>query len=191
MSHRFGDKTTNGGGPTPVSEAPVGGDRSPPGLTLVAASDIPLAPDEVHLAEWLSTLTSDDFRTACRSHVALAHDFAGGIVTVEQLAGTLIVAHRREELSRPERIRLAAGAADVFPPSGNCDPLRLVWDLTVRPNRDGGSYLHALSEIDPIASMTRRLEAALVVALQADLDEKVRGFAADLRRKYRPLSPRP
>jgi hypothetical protein len=142
------------------------------------------------LAEWLFALTTEEFQAASSGHVAMGHgsrDLEGGIVTVEKIAGTLLVSNHREEVALPDRIRFGSAATEAYSLLACSRRLELIWDLTIRPLGPAASELHSTVELRDRGRPAGRVlgMTGLSRGLRCHVAEETRGFAADILGKYR------
>ena len=97
---------------------------------------VPMAAKAVDLADWIFTMTDDEYKACAKGHHAMGIVGGGrrlGIVNVEQIAGTLIVQHYTTRLADPDHVRFVSDASEGFLLHAVPFKMKVHWDMKLVP----------------------------------------------------------
>src|SRR3712207_4019521 len=102
-------------------------------LTQVDTRTLPLAADAVDIAEWLFSLSDDDYRATARAHVGAgtfrARDGRRGFFDAERFPGALIVNHHVEEEARHGYVRVRSRESRAWVLGISPMRLEVCWEM--------------------------------------------------------------
>jgi hypothetical protein len=120
--------------------------------------------DRIDLAEWLSTLTDQDYQSCSRSHLAAGtyRDTGGwGMVNVESIGGHLMVQHYRAGPSLPHRVVMRSDKTRVYALHLVPVAVEVVWIQEIEPRDDRTATYRCTVEV----RMSRILDLAVRLML--------------------------
>ena len=156
-----------------------------------------LAPvSAIDLADWVFTLTDQEYQACSKNHIACASTFTPEgkrmSINVEQV-GNLLVQHYVEDVAEPRTVRLVSLSESIGPEIGSKVKINVIWSFSVEAVderttrftntvevRSAPGYLEALASrgvpVDKAAAGAQQ-------ALKAHNEEETPLFAEDIGRK--------
>ena len=143
--------------------------------------------DRIDLADWLATLSDQDYQNCSRGHRA-AGTFreAGplGMVNVESIGGHLLVQHYLAASFTPRRVVMRSNNTRVYILHAFPAKIEVTWTLEIEPKDDR----HALFRCTVETRMPRPLDLVATLAflpafLRRHTQDETVGFARDIARK--------
>ena len=149
---------------------------------------IPLATQEIDLADWLFTLSEDEYGACARGHRAIG-TLGGaqrtGMINVESIGGSLLIQHYATQVADRSHVTMVSKASRAY--LMHVLPIRVgvVWDMRVVADGSDASRFHCAIDVDmPIAARLLGLTNGTPIFIRRHLIEETRGFARDIVRKH-------
>ncbi|GAA2795249.1 hypothetical protein [Crossiella cryophila] len=152
-----------------------------------ATATLPIPAAEVDLAEWLATLTDEDYQASAKGHRAAGVHWHGdqlGMVNVESVGGTLLVQHYHAVEAGPSRVEMLSPASTGYLMNLVPVGVHVRWVLALTPATATSCTLSCRVEVglpSPVRHLTGLLGTAR--AIRRHTEEETVGFAADILAK--------
>jgi len=155
---------------------------------------LPVARDAFNLADWIFTMTDDEYRACAEGHHAMGiigGENRLGVVNVEQIAGTLIIQHYATRLAQPDHVTFVSEVSEGFMLHTVPFKMKVHWDMQLLSGSDGVASLQCTIGFDAPGWVT----AAGVFNrsnhfVHRHLIEETGGFSRDIAAKSAATAPR-
>ena len=145
---------------------------------------VPLAADDIHLDEWLFSLSEKDYKACARGHRAVGTSGGAhfeGMVNLESMAGALIIQHYKTELLEANHVRLFSPRSRAYLMHLLPFHLQVGWEMQVPGVSPKESRLRCTIDVrNPLWVRFVGFFNATNYWIRRHLIEETQGFARDL-----------